>query len=158
MMKKVFSILLVMSLVMGLMIIASGCSGSESVKDLKVGDQYQGGIVAYVNSDGKSGLIISDKDIGVFVDWESAMKLCNEYKSGKYNDWYLPTKQELSLVFDNSAAIGSFQSDSTLFKYWSSTEFSEDKAVYMFLGGDEKYTWKTADISHYARAVRKFNN
>ena len=157
MMKKVFSILLAMSLVMGLMIVTSGCSGSESVKDLKVGVQHQGGLVAYVSPDGKSGLIVSDKEIGVSVDWESAIKLCNEYKSGKYNDWYLPTKQELSLIFDNSDVSRSFPGESSLFNYWSSTEVSEDKAVYM-LYGNEKSTWKVAHIGLYVRAVRKFNN
>jgi hypothetical protein len=48
-----------------------------------------------------------------------AAQLCSNLISGSYSDWYLPSKDELSKLFDNRFLIGGFSSGD---KYWSSSE------------------------------------
>jgi len=47
-----------------------------------------------------------------------AARLCGELNEGGYNDWYLPSKDELSKLYINRVAIGGFVERF----YWSSTE------------------------------------
>jgi hypothetical protein len=61
-----------------------------------------------------------------------AATICNEYFKSEtvnslestYGDWYLPSKYELNLLYLRRSTVGNFASD----KYWSSTEYDEDKA------------------------------
>lgn len=47
-----------------------------------------------------------------------AAQLCNDLTEGGYNDWFLPSKDELDKLYINRVAIGGFID----FIYWSSTE------------------------------------
>jgi hypothetical protein len=49
---------------------------------------------------------------------ETAAKLCSNLVQGGYDDWYLPSKDELNKLFLQKKAIGGFKE----FCYWSSTE------------------------------------
>ena len=53
-----------------------------------------------------------------------AAKICGDLVLGGYSDWYLPSKNELSKLYLNKAAIGGFTSS----YYWSSSEASDTKA------------------------------
>lgn len=46
-----------------------------------------------------------------------AAKLCYDYVSGVYTDWWLPSLDELQKVYNNRASLGTFASD----YYWTST-------------------------------------
>ena len=81
----------------------------------------------------------------------SAIQICYELNEGGYQDWYLPAKDELNCLFQNSVAIGGFANDF----YWSSTESSALGAWGQdFVGGiqfdDDK------DDSLRVRCVRAF--
>ena len=56
----------------------------------------------------------------------TAARLCLESNYNGYNDWYLPTKEALKLLYQNKSKIGGFADDN----YWSSTE------------GSNSYAWK----------------
>jgi len=58
-----------------------------------------------------------------------AALLCNKYKSGVYKDWYLPSKDELNLLYQQKAVIG------VSGQYWSSSEASLGKAWDQEFGG-----------------------
>jgi len=47
-----------------------------------------------------------------------AAKLCGDLVEGGYSDWYLPSEDELDVLYTNRVAIGGFQNDF----YWSSTQ------------------------------------
>jgi hypothetical protein len=83
----------------------------------------------------------------------SAAKLCDTYVSGKYDDWYLPSLDELGLVYTNLKVKNNIKFASNY--YWSSTQKNANIAyTYGFVGGNigevDKSTLK------YVRAIRKF--
>ena len=53
-----------------------------------------------------------------------AAQLCHSYSGGGYTDWYLPSQNELNLLYINRDAIGGFASA----WYWNSSEISGDMA------------------------------
>lgn len=80
-----------------------------------------------------------------------AARLCGDLSLNGYSDWYLPSEDELSKLYENRVAIGGFAIDS----YWSSSEFDADYARYRLfddpvLGRVEK------NFSLRVRAVRAF--
>jgi hypothetical protein len=72
---------------------------------------------------------------------------------GGFNDWYLPSKDELDMMFVNLhlQGLGNFANIS----YWSSTEVDVANAWFQFFGnGDQGFTNKFMSTS--VRAVRAF--
>ena len=94
-----------------------------------------------------TNLIVNKQGTG----YNYAAKLCSDLVLNDYNDWYLPSKDELNKLFINKSAIGGFFGDA----YYSSTEKLNDKAwgqnfVTSFGGYDLK------SYQAYVRAVRSF--
>ena len=89
-----------------------------------------------------------------------ASEICKDLTLDGYSDWYLPSKEELNLMYHNKATIdeiananggGSFAS----FLYWSSTEISDHNAwLQNFNIGTQHFTGK--NVTYYVRAVRAF--
>lgn len=68
-----------------------------------------------------------------------------------YQDWYLPSLNELNTLYENKTIIGGFLA----FSYWSSSELSATKAwLKNFNDGAQIRQFKTA--SYAVRPVRKF--
>lgn len=84
---------------------------------------------------------------------ESAAKICADYSDGTYNDWFLPSKDELMLMYQNLrlTGVGGF----THTCYWSSSEYN---AVWSWwvdpYYGDLYYYFK--ECPYYVRAARAF--
>lgn len=59
-----------------------------------------------------------------------AAKLSDVHMVGSYNDWFLPSKDELNLMYQNlkKNSLGDFADDA----YWSSSEVNEDNAWLQF--------------------------
>ena len=51
---------------------------------------------------------------------DCAARLVDQYAYGGYTDWFLPSRDELHLLYQNKGDIGGFASD----RYWSSSETS----------------------------------
>lgn len=84
-----------------------------------------------------------------------AAVLANNYTKGGYSDWFLPSKDELILMYTNRHAIGYFTG-----RYYSSSEHDDYSyfvwTVY-FLGGEVSYTPKeNVDHRSRGRAIRRF--
>jgi hypothetical protein len=73
------------------------------------------------------------------------------YKGGGYSDWYLPSKDELNLLFVNQARIGGFGP----YYYWSSSEFDAGTAWTQAFDLSSQYAYAKNGASH-VRAVRSF--
>jgi len=116
-----------------------------------IGEHYGGGIVFSVSDNGQHGLISAIKDQNTVANWNDAMRICSNYRGGGYADWYLPSRDELDLLYLQKDVVGGFSS----YGYWSSTEYSSKHAwLQYFDSGSQNYASKAN--AGYVRAVRAF--
>lgn len=80
-----------------------------------------------------------------------AAKLCADYSNEGYDDWYLPSKDELNKLYLNQTAVGAFVSA----EYWSSSEYSYRTAWEQYFGNGYQYNYNKDD-AYRVRAVRAF--
>jgi hypothetical protein len=100
------------------------CDGNEIAP--QIGDIYAGGIVFQINEDG-TGLVADLQDLGVLY-WSDAMDAAASATSQGYDDWYLPSIDELELMY-NTIGIDTVEGNIGGFEYtwyWSSSESTGD--------------------------------
>ncbi len=121
---------------------------AEPKKTLKIGDEYSGGKIAWLDTSGQHGLIAAKADIpGPYYSWEDAKAKCAALGDG----WHLPTKDELNKLYHAKSAVGGFSD----YYDWSSTEDVAIYAWYQYFSSgyhandDESSRW-------CVRAVRAF--
>lgn len=83
----------------------------------------------------------------------STAKVCLDYTDGTYDDWFLPSRDELYLFHTKLRANGVGNIGPYTF-YWSSSEASATDAFYLANNGIIYSLWKTAYYT--GRAVRAF--
>jgi hypothetical protein len=93
-----------------------------------------------------------------------AARICNELQvtsgSKTYGDWYLPSKYELDLMYDNKATINATAtanggSGFASTQYWSSTEYNDYNTWYRNFGSGYQSYYLTY-FTFRVRAVRRF--
>ena len=169
--------------------LASAVSNSVVIpQPLAIGDTYQGGIIFYLDGNG-GGLIAADSDqfsaqwgcyeqsiggtssaVGTGAANTTAIVsgcseafiagwFCADLTLGGYTDWFLPSKDELNLMYDNIGPgdelglgnVGDFDDD----YYWSSTQSGTSFAwAQNFAGSYQGGLYKINTFS--VRAVRAF--
>jgi len=100
-------------------------------------------------------------DLGV-MNWNAAKIACNELVLTGYNDWHLPTKDELNAIYLNlvKLGIGGF----TYYSYWSSTETDTNNAFFQSFNNGNQYNHdgkgntisRTKELEYFVRGVRAF--
>ncbi len=125
------------------------CIEGEQKSEIQIGDNYQGGIIFYIDNTGEHGLIVAPTDQSTEIKWYNgsykitgasgtsvgtgqnnttaivtslgsgnyAASLCDQLELNGYDDWFLPSKEELKLLFKLNAPESLSDRD-----YWSSTE------------------------------------
>jgi len=93
-------------------------------------------------------IITTQGDNGVY-----AAKICKDYRGGGFNDWYLPSINELRKLSQNRLSIGGFKN----YYYWSSTESNQSNAVDLLIT-DPDYigVYNKGGVDDYVRAIRSF--
>jgi len=99
-------------------------------------------------------------------DFDShAASICNELQINEeeisYGDWYLPSRHELNLMFQNRTAINNTAtahggSGFASAWYWSSTEHDSANARIQSLGNGNTSSSDKGNASFYVRAIRAF--
>ncbi len=122
--------------------------------ELKIGDKFGGGKIAFMDTTGKHGLIAAEADLpgGDKYIWEVAKKACEDLRENGFNDWYLPSKDELNKLYRHKRAVGGF---SVHFYYWSSTELDAHTAWNQYFGDGSQDT-NAKDVKWRVRPVRAF--
>lgn len=92
-----------------------------------------------------------------------AARICGDLVLNGYNDWYLPSKDELNQLYINRVAIGGFPNPE--FEYWSSSEgpveFDESAGIFVWsawlqeIGSGAQFAIQR-HIGYSVRAVRSF--
>ena len=142
---------------------ASGCHGLISAaSDQSIGITWWNG--SYTNTtafascvgcgDGNTSMVVNNQGSGSY-----AAKLCYDLTLGGQSDWYLPSKYELNLMYENIGQgnalglgnVGGFAG----FNYWSSTEFDYFYAWRQYFSNGNQY-YSSKDNTYYVRAVRAF--
>lgn len=151
-----------------------------AVTSFVIGQSYGGGIIFYIDGTGQHGLIAAPGDqtnapwgcefslmgtnteigtgsqnttniIAGCAESGIAARVCREYTGGGFNDWFLPSKDELNLMYIQRTVIGGFVSN----YYWSSSEVSDWLLwAQNFLNGSQDQPDKQPAL--YIRAVRAF--
>lgn len=114
----------------------------------KIGDVGPGGgIIFYIDESIRYEAI----EVDVAMKWHTAVNKCTMYRGNGYDDWYLPTKYELNLIYQNLRKTGKISGFSS---YWSSSQKDEKAWLQSFGDGEQVLRYK--DLSYYFWAVRAF--
>jgi hypothetical protein len=153
-----------------------------------LGKEYGGGYIFHVNKDGKHGLIAAPEDIPGKTKWGRAQKRigaehaddgavntslinsefgiksaagkCAAYSNDGFDDWYLPSINELDLLYQNREhvpGLGHNQDAPRNNDYCSSTEFkNRNDCLAIHFGRNGKHYYYNKRDVYRVRAVRKF--
>ena len=95
-------------------------------------------------------LIVDDAQ-GIF-----AARICAEYRVTEggniYKDWYLPSKFELDLLYQQRKIVGGFTHDN----YWSSNEYQYNSIWVQNFGNGQQRISNSESYANAARAIRAF--
>jgi hypothetical protein len=80
-----------------------------------------------------------------------AASLCDQLELNGYTDWFLPSKAELNLLYQQKSQVGGFSEG----YYWSSTEYDSTHAWNQYFPYGPQYYANKSD-SAFVRAVRAF--
>ena len=125
----------------------------ESISEgltLKIGDTGPGGGLI-CNIEGKRGLECSE--VLGDADWEGAKKMCAEFRGGGYDDWYLPSKEELNFIYNNLVKTGKIIGRGY---FWSSSWGDPGACCQNFSDGWQA-DHSNSGYTNSVRAVRAFN-
>jgi hypothetical protein len=117
---------------------AYGTNLSGMATEVGTGKRNTQVIVEYLRGTGESG---------------RAAQLCTAYRGGGYSDWFLPSKDELDLMYKNlkQKGLGNFLD----LWYWSSSQFNYNHSwVQNFGDGSQDYYYK--NLTYSVRCVRAF--
>jgi hypothetical protein len=152
---------------------------------IAIGQMYAGGIVFYIDATGEHGLVCSPSNIGdaiwgcqgnsipgtittigsgatntaiILANCPTAgiaARLCDDLVLNGYNDWFLPSSEELNLIYVNLKThnIGNLISD----PYCSSSQKDSNEAYYQwFQDNGRQGSGVGKNGSYKIRAVRSF--
>ncbi len=164
---------------------------ASNTTQIQVGNYFHGGIVFH-NEDSGEGLIAPLHDIGKYPwgcygytthassetdgaantltilntcsERPIAASVCDTAIINGYSDWYLPSKDQLTYLYQNRMYFGPFADDHGGYGgYWSSTEFDGDYACFYWFESGSLCCGCSSDVYNKTndksvRCIRTFNS
>ena len=151
---------------------------------LAIGQSYGGGKIFYLDGTGLHGLIAAPSDqthstwgdatiatnatgtalgtgqsntttiVGALGVGSYAAAICDQLVIGGYSDWYLPSRDELSYLYNQKALIGGL--GSPYFEYWTSTEKTANSVYVIRFNDGSLQTQSKVSGTSSTRAIRSF--
>lgn len=124
---------------------------------LKIGDFHEGGIIFQLDSTDQHGLVVTTEDQRLYSNWNDAK---GPFSFNSYSDWYLPNKEEWTLMYNQTTAIGSgSQAQGGLgirqSYYWTSEAIGFSNA-WKILASNGYFEQESKSTNCVVRAIRKF--
>ena len=134
---------------------------SFTINAQQIGDIYEGGYIFQINEDG-TGLVADLQDLGQ-MNWNDALGAAENSSSQGYNDWYLPSIEELELMYSTigkggpEGNIGGFE-DGTAHGslYWSSSEHNNNTSFAVRFSDGYTFASIGKQSIRGVRAIRAF--
>jgi hypothetical protein len=135
--------------------------GSVGAQRLQPGDVYQEGIIVTLLKKGQPGyekkvphgLLVAKQDAGKMLKWLEAIQLAKDFRLGDVDQWRVPNKEELSLLYVHRQLIGGFQ----VGNYWTSQPSKEDPNGAYVINFYNGYTYtEYRETPVHVRLIRKF--
>jgi hypothetical protein len=140
----------------GIIFYVDGNYRLEAAKTDLGGKQWYNGnyIVTGANATGiGTGSLNTQTIISAQGAGDYAAKRCADYISPSgYDDWFLPSKEELIEIYNNKTLIGGFTDGPD---YWSSSEVDAEDAWSKYMGGAGGGS-SAKSIDFYIRPIREF--
>lgn len=76
------------------------------------------------NTNALIGMNLQPGTSGWYVVWDKVM----DFRSSYGHNWFVPSKDELNLIYENKSTLSNISTISGYSYYWSSSEFSSDQA------------------------------
>ncbi|MFK8005569.1 MAG: DUF1566 domain-containing protein [Saprospiraceae bacterium] len=92
--------------------------------------------------------------VAKFKEKNHPAQLCKKFKFEGFNDWYLPSQDELDLLYEYNNTLPKAQKMAHKY-YWSSTEIANQDVYYRSFFDGKKY-YKIGKNKAKVRAIRKF--
>ena len=133
----------------------SGLSGLEAAPaDQSSGAEWGCYATAVTGADGTAVGTGKQNTADILAECSTAgiaARIADDYTLGGYDDWFLPSKDELNLLYQQKDVVGGFTNDT----YWSSTEhYNYDAWCHLFKSGLQYYYVR--HTTRRVRAVRAF--
>jgi hypothetical protein len=123
----------------------------------RIGDRMEDGtIYAGISPETDKPMYTTARDAPLTMRWYQAMEYASSVAAHGHRDWRVPTKDELSVLFSNRAAIGGFvESGSGAARWhWSSTHGKDDEKAWAQLFSDGQSYYDTVYDDCSLRIVR----
>ena len=93
--------------------------------------------------------------VQAYGDGNFAAKLCDDLVLNGFSDWFLPSRDELDLIFKNELAIKGLSLNPNSLYYWSSSEYQNYTAWIENIGTGQRSMVHKSKYGN-VRAVREF--
>ncbi len=173
---------LIISIFGCLLLITSSMLAQNENEILKIGDKFGGGIIYFIDDSGEHGLIAAPTDQSNGIRWgctskkvnatyisngelntekivkfcgtQNAAGICHDLVLEGFDDWYLPSLEELKPMWTNRLKIENLTTD----MYCSSTEHSErnNDCWGLNFSRNGKVFYYNKGSKYSVRAIRKF--